>query len=263
MRYKFVGLLILLALAGTTKAQTKADSLSRAQFVKKQTARGDSLNKKALNMAKQNAEPDQLYRALNSIDEALHIYSRYRDSAGMRLSFDNMAAVYRLMKKHSQEKWYILQSNSMSRELKDTAAIINSLIKLATLKREIKDYDLAKTDIAEANYLANKTGNVNNRIREMQQLADAYIKNGDLKIAAAQLNRISYLKDSIGNKLAGKQLVVNNSSVTDTNSVKKDVSGNIHRGVQNTLYLVFIALIIIILSAITYIFYSSKRAGKK
>ncbi|TFF39179.1 hypothetical protein [Mucilaginibacter psychrotolerans] len=92
--------------------------------------------------------------ALNYTMQALHYYSRYNDSAGLRVSFDNLAKVYFSQRKFSQAKWFVLQSNSISRIKKDTLNVITSLVKLSMVKMEIKDFSLAMRDLNEALSLA-------------------------------------------------------------------------------------------------------------
>lgn len=88
--------------------------------------------------------------ALNYTMQALHYYSRYNDSLGLRVSFDNLAKVYFSQRKFSQAKWFILQSNSISRIKNDTLNVITSLVKLSMVKMEIKDFSLAMRDLNEA-----------------------------------------------------------------------------------------------------------------
>lgn len=82
--------------------------------------------------------------------QAIHYYSRYNDTAGLRLSFNNLTKVYRSEKKYSQAKWFILQSNTLSRAKNDVPNIISSLLELALIKTDIKDYKLAMRDLNEA-----------------------------------------------------------------------------------------------------------------
>lgn len=88
--------------------------------------------------------------------KAIHYFSKYNDTIGLRASFNNLAKVYHAQKKFPQTKWFILQSNSLSRELNDNPNIISSLIELAALKTEIKDYTLAMRDLNEALALSSK-----------------------------------------------------------------------------------------------------------
>jgi tetratricopeptide (TPR) repeat protein len=81
---------------------------------------------------------------------ALHQYSHFNDTVGLRISFDHLVKVYMSQKKYSQAKWFILQSNSLSRAKNDPVNIIASLITLSTIKSEQKDYTLAMGDLNEA-----------------------------------------------------------------------------------------------------------------
>jgi tetratricopeptide (TPR) repeat protein len=87
---------------------------------------------------------------------ALHYYSRNIDSIGLRTCFNNLAKVYRSQKEYSQAKWFVLQSNAISRAKGDVLGTISSLIDLASIKMDIKDYALATKDLDEALALATK-----------------------------------------------------------------------------------------------------------
>lgn len=89
-------------------------------------------------------------KALKYTYLALHYYSKNNDTLGLRNCFDNLATVYTAQKKYSQAKWFVLQSNELSRAKKDVPNIISSLIALAYIKTDIKDYNLAMRDLNEA-----------------------------------------------------------------------------------------------------------------
>ncbi|AMR32629.1 hypothetical protein A0256_14960 [Mucilaginibacter sp. PAMC 26640] len=103
--------------------------------------------------------------ALNYTMLALHKYSRYGDSVGLKVSFDALAKVYYSQRKFSEAKWFNLQSASISRIKKDMPGLISSLIRLAAIKSEIKDYKLAMRDLNEALALS-----IKNKIPEMEAL---------------------------------------------------------------------------------------------
>ncbi len=94
--------------------------------------------------------------AINYTMLALHKYSKLNDTVGLRTSFDNLAKVYFAQKKHSQAKWFILQSNTISRAKKDTLNIVLSLVTLSAIKADIKDYKLAMKDLNDALRLSRK-----------------------------------------------------------------------------------------------------------
>ncbi|MEB0260132.1 MULTISPECIES: hypothetical protein [unclassified Mucilaginibacter] len=81
---------------------------------------------------------------------ALHNYSYYEDTTGIRASFDDLARVYLAQRKFSEAKWFTLQSNKISRQVKDIPNIISSLVKLSAIKMELKEYKMAMRDLNEA-----------------------------------------------------------------------------------------------------------------
>jgi tetratricopeptide (TPR) repeat protein len=150
-----------------------------------------------MKLAVPGASNKQLDKAIEYIMKGRFVYSRFRDTLGMRLTFDNLAYVYRLQHKYVQAKWFYIESNSASRDLKDTLGIIQSLIKLASVKTDIKDYEMAQRDLTDAFQLAKTRPGIDQQIAVESGLAEFYSRKGDSKKAAAALNRIVFLKDSV------------------------------------------------------------------
>jgi tetratricopeptide (TPR) repeat protein len=88
--------------------------------------------------------------AINNTMSALHYFSRYNDSTGLRICFDHLAKIYQEQKKYIQAKWFVLQSNGISRAFNDNPGIVASLLELASIKTDIKDFSLAIRDLNEA-----------------------------------------------------------------------------------------------------------------
>ncbi|MBS1529621.1 MAG: tetratricopeptide repeat protein [Bacteroidetes bacterium] len=88
--------------------------------------------------------------AISNAMSALHYFSKYDDSVGLRRCFDNLAKVYHAQKKYTQAKWFTLQSNGISRAFNDDPGTIASLLELASIKSDIGDYTLAMRDLNEA-----------------------------------------------------------------------------------------------------------------
>ncbi|MFI5139956.1 MAG: hypothetical protein ACHQIM_19205, partial [Sphingobacteriales bacterium] len=68
----------------------------------------DTLSSKKKQLVYQNED-------INYTILAIQNYAAYNDSTALRLCFDNLAKVYYAQKKYSQAKWFILQSNTLSR----------------------------------------------------------------------------------------------------------------------------------------------------
>lgn len=135
--------------------------------------------------------------ALSNTMSALHYFSRYNDTTGLRICFDHLATVYHAQKKYAQAKWFILQSNTLARLKNDVPNIISSLIELASIKKDIKDYSLAMRDLNEALNLSSK----NHFARQESQVQLSYAMlytsmDKRVKVATA-LKRHTTIDDSI------------------------------------------------------------------
>lgn len=80
---------------------------------------------------------------------------RYRVYQQASYNFSDLAGLYLLHNRFSEAKWYLLQSNALSRDAKLTLA---NLLTLAGIKTDLGDISLAKMDLQEARVLANANG---------------------------------------------------------------------------------------------------------
>jgi hypothetical protein len=185
--------------------------------------------------------------ALSYIMKALHRYSMYNDTTGLRTCFDNLATVYFAQKKYTQAKWFILQSNSISRIKKDTSNIITSLITLSSIKSDIKDYSLAMRDLNEAVQLsvANHTPKVQSEV--LRHFAMLYSRMKDYPKEELILKKRDSLEDSIRKDEYAKTLAkvndqhaqqvkrldsLQNKKKVYTYNIKKSYKGNSPRKVS-------------------------------
>jgi tetratricopeptide (TPR) repeat protein len=136
-------------------------------------------------------------KAIENTLTALHYYSRYDDTTGLRISFDNLARVYYSQKKYSQAKWFILQSNTLSRAKNDVPNIISSLVTLAAVKSDIKDYSLAMGDLNEALKLSTDNHFARTESAVQQSYAMLYNHMGNYTKADIAMRRHNFIDDSI------------------------------------------------------------------
>lgn len=157
-------------------------------------------------------------QALNYSYLALHLYSNLGDTTGLCTTFNSLAKVYRSQKKYPQAKWFILQSNTLSRAKKDIPNIMASLIVLANIKMEIKDYSLAMRDLNEALTLSkiNHQPKVESTVQEGYVLLYTHLKNYTKADIAAK--RHDFIEDSL---LKSQEVLV--AKTLDTLQVKKKV----------------------------------------
>jgi tetratricopeptide (TPR) repeat protein len=166
--------------------------------------------------------------------KAVQYYSKYNDTLGLRTSFNNLATVYRDQKKYSQAKWFILQSNTISRIKNDVPNIISSLLLLASVKTDIKDYTLAMQDLNEALALAGK----NAKTQAAVQLGYVLLYNNMQNYPKADmaLKRYNFIYDSIrrgdvakvtaiadSTQKKKKLYLTTNKRLSNTNSSKKTI----------------------------------------
>lgn len=79
---------------------------------------------------------------------------RFRIYADASYNFSDLAHLYIQQNRFSEAKWFLLQSNSISRQQNDDKHTVENLIDLATIKVYTSDYVQAQQDLNEAHDIA-------------------------------------------------------------------------------------------------------------
>jgi len=87
---------------------------------------------------------------------------RFRIYDEASYNFSELAKLYIQQNRLSEAKWYLLQSNSISRQQNDDKHTISNLMDLALIKANMGDVVLAQQDLTEARQLAAAKGWVAN-----------------------------------------------------------------------------------------------------
>jgi hypothetical protein len=83
---------------------------------------------------------------------------RFRIYNDASYNFSDLAQLYMRLHRLSEAKWYLLQSNTISRQQNDDKHTISNLISLAVIKKDIGDIPSARADLLEARDLAHARG---------------------------------------------------------------------------------------------------------
>lgn len=117
---------------------------------------------------------------------------RFREYYDASYDFTTLAHLYMEQNRYSEAKWYLLQSNAISREQSDDRHTIANLIDLAIIKSGIGDYDLSLLDLAEAHEIAVQKGLKNDLLIVEQKIE--YVKENKLSPPKTGLR---YAEDAI------------------------------------------------------------------
>jgi hypothetical protein len=79
---------------------------------------------------------------------------RFRIYDAASYNFTELAELYMSQNRFSEAKWYLLQSNEISRQQNNHKHTVSNLLDLATIKLAIGEMALAKIDLLEAHNLA-------------------------------------------------------------------------------------------------------------
>jgi hypothetical protein len=113
---------------------------------------------------------------------------RFRVYNEASYNFSDLAQVYIKLHRLSEAKWYLLQSNNISRQENDDKHTISNLINLAAVKVDIGDIPSAKADLVEARDMARakamqpETSEIEKKILLLAQIATTTVKP-DVKYA--------------------------------------------------------------------------------
>ncbi|BAU52105.1 hypothetical protein [Mucilaginibacter gotjawali] len=98
---------------------------------------------------------------------------RFRIYNDASYNFSELARLYVKQNRLSEAKWFLLQSNNISRQQNDDKHTIENLVELASIKATMGDVLLARQDLAEAHDLAYAKGL--NQYYETIELATQYL----------------------------------------------------------------------------------------
>lgn len=152
---------------------------------------------------------------------ALHNYSYYEDTTGIRASFDDLARVYIAQQKYSQAKWFTLQSNKISRQKHDVPNIISSLVKLSAIKMELKEYKLAMRDLNEALKWSADNGLLKFEGVVQQNYAYLYNRLKDYEKGDIAEKRATYIAQQLQQEEEKPVMITFDNSPAKKSSVKK------------------------------------------
>jgi hypothetical protein len=186
--------------------QMRNDSSKAAEYTQKAAGylNYDTISDKKDKLAAEN-------QAIAYTMKAIHFYSRTDDTIGLRNSFDVLAKVYRSEKKYVQAKWFVLQSNTISRVKGDVPNIITSLLLLAGIKTDIKDYSLAMRDLNEAMKLADSSKEPKTAATVQLGFVMLYNNMKNYSKADIALKRYNFINDSIQHSSDAKLAAVADS----------------------------------------------------
>lgn len=121
-------------------------------------------------------------------------YYKLKDQAGTIACYDQLADVYSKQRKFSEAKWFYIQSNMLARKVNNPKGIVTSLVGLAHVKLAIGDYQLAFSDLKEAEKLSLKHNFNYNLIEIKSTLSELYTKTGNQLAANSASKEFNDLK---------------------------------------------------------------------
>ncbi|HEY8929900.1 MAG TPA: hypothetical protein VIM55_11950 [Mucilaginibacter sp.] len=99
-----------------------------------------------------------LQAAENMVMRTAQHNMRFRVYNDASYNFSDLAKLYMQQNRYSEAKWYLLQSNIISRQQNDDKHTIANLLDLATIKSDLGDYTQAQQDLSEAHDMAAAKG---------------------------------------------------------------------------------------------------------
>ena len=129
------------------------------------------------------------------LKEAKH-HMRYRQYSMASTDFNTLANLYIVAKRYSEAKWFLLQSNAISKRENNDKLTITNLLDLATIKAAMGELALARTDLKEAHDLANLKG-LSTDLTEIDKVTrEIELKNGSASFAKAEVKYAAAIEAS-------------------------------------------------------------------
>ena len=116
---------------------------------------------------------------------------RFREYNTASYNFTDLAHLYILQHRFSEAKWFLLQSNLISRERNDDKHTIANLLDLAGIKASIGELALARADLKEAHEIATLKGltadlaTVDSKTKEIELSTNPVFSKSQFRYASA------------------------------------------------------------------------------
>jgi tetratricopeptide (TPR) repeat protein len=149
----------------------------------------------------QNKYRDAEYYILR---KAFPLYRRMGNKTGRMMCFQTLAEMYQSQKKFSEAKWFYVQAGIMADKLNNSAAKVQYVFNLASIKNIQGDVQQALTDYKQAEELAKANRFTSLLIDIKSCLGDIYKKAGNYAFAGTAINEYNELKASYLKTTGGK-----------------------------------------------------------
>lgn len=97
---------------------------------------------------------------------------RFRVYSEASYNFNELAGLYLQQNRLTEAKWFLLQSNNISRADNNDKLTIANLMGLATIKAELGDFTQAQQDLAEAHQMAMSRGYRDDMLQIEKKISD-------------------------------------------------------------------------------------------
>lgn len=120
-------------------------------------------------------------------------YYKLNDKISAIKCYNQLAFIYQSQRRFAEAKWFYVQSNILARKIDHPTSIVNSLIKLASVKMAIGDWQLALSDFKEAEEISEKNQYKMQLIEINKYLNELYTRIGNTNEANLALTQFTEL----------------------------------------------------------------------
>jgi len=193
---------------------------------------------------------------------ALPLFRSASNDFGRISCFDVLGRSYTGQKKYSPAKWFFIQANTQSRNLKDTIGIITSLVELGKVKIAIKDYDLAISDFKEAEFLSRKKNMLSLMAEVKKAYGILYKQTGNNKAYSSYSASYGVLNDSLAG-IQNSRLIAARKAENDADKFLREIAGAKKSPLESTgnsfIYYVSGSVVLIVIAGICIYLIRKKR----
>lgn len=144
-------------------------------------------------------ELGEFEKSIEYHNKTLTLSEKKNNKHSMAKDYNNLAAVYGVMKNFKKAKEYYEKALALKRELKDTSGEAVTLVGYAMILLEEKNTEAAINMLEESLLIADNIGNKDLTKYIFENLTDAYERSGNFKEALENQSMYMAVKDSIHN----------------------------------------------------------------
>lgn len=149
------------------------------------------------NLGNAKADSGLLNEGLELYKQSIEIQKEFDDQHGIAINFNNIGDCYKQLKDYKNARKYLVKALKKSKDIEDNNLIAVILLNLSAVDNKLKNYNSAITYSLKSLEISQELGSLEYQLENLQNLALAFEKKGNIPKAFSFYKKLEKVKDTI------------------------------------------------------------------